>query len=119
MKSIKMEVNYHNIMEEIQGKWICTKAFNKIKEELLSLQFSLLISENLISRTGGGGDQYWPNISNFELVGSNKDGYFYREDGCFMQVKSISNQELVIELHQKDSDGELNTVAFTFEKIME
>jgi hypothetical protein len=118
MKSIKMEVNYQNIKEEIQGNWICTKAFNQIHLEPLNVEFSLLISKNIISRTGGGG-QYWPNISNFELVGSNKDGYFYREDGCFMQVKSISNNELVIELYLKDSEGQLNTVIFTFEKDLD
>lgn len=114
MNSINKDINYQNILEEIQGKWNCTKAFNKMQQELLNLKFELLFSENLISRTGQEGADYWPNISNFELVGSNKDGYFYREDGCFMEIKSLSNNDLVIELHQKDAEGQLTTVVFTF-----
>ncbi|WP_340153586.1 hypothetical protein [uncultured Marivirga sp.] len=115
MRSIKMEVNYQNIQEEIQGNWLCTKSFDQTEKKSIDLDFSLLIAKNIISRTGAGA-RYWPNIASFELVGSNKDGYFYREDGCFMQVKTIANNEMVIELFLKDSRGQLNTVIFTFEK---
>jgi hypothetical protein len=113
-----MEVNNPNLLEGIQGKWKCSSAKNQITEELLNIDFSLLISENLISRIGLG-DQYWPNICNFELVGSLKDGYFYREDGCFMQVKSLSDQQLVIELSHRSSEGQLDTFIFDFSKVFE
>jgi len=113
-----MEVYNQNLLEDIQAKWKCTKAVNLITEQELSTGFSLLISENLISRIGEG-DQYWPSICNFELVGSIKDGYFYREDGCFMQVNSLSSEELVIELSHKNSEGQLNTYTFYFKKEME
>lgn len=112
-----MEV-YQNLLEGIQGKWNCTSAVNQMSVEFLNLEFSLLISENLISRTGNAED-FWPGICNFELVGSIKDGYFYREDGCFMQVKSLSNDQLVIELSQKNPEGQLNTYIFNFEKVIE
>lgn len=110
-----MEVNYQNLKQDIQGKWNCTKALNQINEELLSLDFALLISENVISMTGDG-QQYWPKISTFELVGSIKDGYFYRQDGCFMQVKYLTEQELVIELFHKNEEGAHNTMIFYFDK---
>lgn len=113
-----MEVNNLNLLEDIQGKWNCTKASNQITEELLDIDFSLLISENLISRMGDV-NQYWPSICNFELVGSIKDGYFFREDGCFMQVKSVSGEQLVIELSHKNYEGILNTIIFEFGKELE
>jgi len=117
MNEIKMEV-YQNLLEGIQGRWKCTSAVNQITVEFLNLDFSLLISENLISRSGEG-EQFWPSICDFELVGSIKDGYFYREDGCFMQVKSISQDQLAIELSHKNSEGQLNTYLFNFEKELD
>ncbi|WMN12330.1 hypothetical protein QYS49_33255 [Marivirga salinae] len=111
-------MNNHNLLEVIQGKWKCFKASNQITEKPLNADFSLLISENLISRMGEG-NEFWPRICNFELVGSIKDGYFYREDGCFMQVKPSSNEGLVIELSHKNSLGKLNTYIFQFEKELE
>jgi len=113
-----MEVNNRDLLESIQGKWKCSKANNLITENSLDTGFSLLISENLISRMGEG-DQLWPSICNFELVGSIKDGYFYREDGCFMQVKSLSDEQLVIELSHKNHEGKLNTYLFNFEKELD
>lgn len=112
-----MEV-YHNLLEVIQGKWNCIKAVNQQSNENLNIEFSLLISENLISRSGQG-DEFWPSICNFELVGSIKDGYFYREDGCFMQVKSITEDGMVIELSRRNLQGELNINLFSFEKIQD
>ncbi|ADR22401.1 hypothetical protein MATR_37530 [Marivirga tractuosa] len=112
-----MEV-YQNLLEGIQGKWNCTKAINQYSDQSLNIEFSLLISENLISRSGQG-DQYWPSISNFELVGSIKDGYFYREDGCFLQVKSLTENQMVIELSHKSSEGQLIINNFTFTRDRE
>lgn len=112
-----MEV-YQNLLQEIQGNWVCKSASNQTLEEILQLEFSLLISENIISTNGNGG-QYWPSICNFELVGSVKDGYFYREDGCFMQVKSLADTTLVIELSLKNEEGQLNTYLFSFSKMLE
>lgn len=112
-----MEV-YQNLLKGIQGKWNCTKAINQINEQTLNLEFYLLISENLISRAGDG-DQFWPSICNFEPVGSIKDGYFYREDGCFMQVKSLTDDELEIELSKKNALGQVNTYIFNFNKVIE
>lgn len=112
-----MEV-YHNLLEGIQGKWNCIKAINQQSEQNLNIEFSLLISENLISRSGQG-DEYWPSICNFELVGSIKDGYFYREDGCFMQVKSLTEDRMVIELAHRNPQGELNINIFSFEKVLD
>ncbi|WP_375579815.1 hypothetical protein ABWH96_01670 [Marivirga tractuosa] len=113
-----MEVNNPNLLEYIHGKWKCKNATNQITNELLKLDFSLLISENLISRIGEG-NQYWPNICNFELVGSIRDRYFYREDGCFMQIKSLTDEELVIELSHKSLEGQLNTFIFHFDKELD
>jgi hypothetical protein len=109
-----MEANL-NLLVGIQGKWNCTKAINKLKKQPLNLDFYLLISENLISMVGEGG-QFWPSICNFEPVGSIKDGYFYREDGCFMQVKSLSEEQLVIELSKKNVSGQLHSYIFDFIK---
>jgi len=113
-----MEVNYQNLMEDIQGKWACVHTMDQITEEQFSYDFTLLISNNIISRNGGA-EQYWPSICNFELVGSIKDGYFYREDGCFMQIKSVSHEQLVIELSHKTEEGALKTFIFHFEKELE
>ncbi|MGM0579938.1 MAG: hypothetical protein ACQETL_04625 [Bacteroidota bacterium] len=110
-----MEVKNQNLLEAIQGKWHCRVVTNKITDEKTSLEFSLLISENLISRSGDG-EQFWPAICNFELVGPIKDGYFYREDGCFIQVKSVTDEQLVIELSNKNKEGELYINVFYFEK---
>jgi len=109
---------YQNLLEEMQGNWICTKAINQKSEQPLNLEFSLLISENIISRNGDG-SQYWPNICNFELVGSIKDGYFYREDGCFMQIKTITDKELKIELSVRSEQEAINSFVFSFQKELE
>lgn len=113
-----MEIKKQNLLEDIQGKWKCSKAINQKTENVVDTDFSLLISENLISRMGVK-NQFWPSICNFELVGSIKDAYFYREDGCFMQVKSLSDEQLIIELSHKNSGGELNTYNFEFDKEFE
>jgi hypothetical protein len=113
-----MEVNYQSLLEDMQGNWTCIKGINQITAESIDLEFSLLISENLISRTGHD-NQYWPSICGFELVGSIKDSYFYREDGCFMQVKHLTQEELVIELSNKNVDGKVNTFIFSFSKILD
>ena len=111
-----MEINYQSLLEDIQGNWTCINTMNQITEENIPLEFSILISENIISRRGRE-NEYWPQISGFELVGSIKDRYFYREDGCFMQVKSLTEQQLEIELSYKNKEGKLNTFIFTFSKV--
>jgi hypothetical protein len=109
-----MEV-YQNLLEGIQGQWNCTKAINQSADQILEGEFSLLISENLISRSGES-DQFWPKICSFELVGSIKDGYFYREDGCFIQVRSLTDQKMVIEVSKRDVEGQLDISIFNFIK---
>lgn len=112
-----MEVD-QNLLEDIQGKWRCTKTLDQLSRQIEDLDFALLISENLISRMGGG-EEFWPGICNFELVGSIKDGYFFREDGCFMQVKEVSEEKLEIELSHKNLEGALKSYVFHFEKDTE
>ncbi|WKK82971.2 hypothetical protein [Marivirga arenosa] len=113
-----MEINSKNILEELQGNWNCTEINDSSKQESINYSFSLLISENLIS-CNGDKNEYWPSICNFESVGSLKDGYFYREDGSFLQIKSLIDNKLQIELSFKNENGDINPVLFQFKKELE
>ena len=113
-----MKIHYQNHLETIQGTWKCTSATNQLTEESIDSDFSLLISENLISRIGNN-NQYWPSICSFDAVGTFRDTYYYREDGCFMQIKSLTDKNLLIELSYKKEDGQLNVFIFKFDKEAE
>ncbi|HET8861593.1 hypothetical protein [Marivirga sp.] len=111
-----MQIKSQNLINDIKGMWVCIDSKNHANEEHLGLEFSLLISENLMSRIGSE-NKFWPRICNFESVGSSQDGYFYREDGTFIQVKSVDNDFLKLELSAKDENGKLQMTTFIFEKF--
>ena len=110
-----MLVQNNNILELLQGKWLCIACENKTLSQNVLVDIELLISENLISCLSKNAEN-WPPISKFDPIGSVKAGYFYREDGCFLQVKSISKDSLCLQLSKKDDQGDLLTIVYDFER---
>ncbi len=89
-----------NMTAKIIGKWKCIDC-RLDNEELTNLQsFTLIFSENSIICMPKG-NELWPDKSEYEPIGSKDGGYYFREDGCFFQVKNLKQNSVDIELNLK------------------
>jgi hypothetical protein len=101
-----------SMIAKIVGKWKCS-GYEKENEVLSNTEtFKLHFTENIVSCSPEGND-LWPGTCEYEPIGSNDGGYYFREDGCFFQVKNLSHESATIELNLKITE-ENNIVKYLF-----
>ncbi|MBK6265897.1 hypothetical protein JKA74_12715 [Marivirga sp. S37H4] len=104
-----------NLTEKLKGKWKC-KGYDENDSKITDFEvFHLVFSENMVSCLPRE-NSFWPRMCIYEAIGTKNGGYFFREDGCFFQVKNVSEYFLHIELNLKiNEDGRINKYLFYFE----
>ncbi len=111
-----MFTQIHNMTVKLTGKWKCIGC--KLGDEEIAdlASFTLFFSENTVSCLPKG-NLAWPHLSEFEPIGSKDGGYYFREDGCFFQVKNLTQNSVDIELNLKvTEDNSITKYFFKMEK---
>lgn len=101
-----------NMTARIVGKWKCT-GYERENDFITNPEnFTLHFTEVAVSCLPKGND-LWPDKCDYEPIGSRDGGYYFREDGCFFQVKKLQQDSVLIELNLKITE-ENNIIKYLF-----
>lgn len=114
-----MFTQIQNMTAKIIGKWKCIDC-RLNDEEITNIEsFTLIFSKNSIQCLAKD-NELWPGKCGYEPIGSKDGGYYFREDGCFFQVKNLKESTVDIELNLKvTGDNSIVKYFFTMEKQRE
>ncbi len=108
-----------NMTAKIIGKWNCI-GYRLNNQEITDMEsFKLIFNEKTITCLDQN-NEFWPEKCEYESIGSKDGGYYFREDGCFFQVKNLKQNSVDIELNLKVTDEKsIVKYLFTMEKEKE
>ncbi|GAA5041687.1 hypothetical protein GCM10011506_43530 [Marivirga lumbricoides] len=98
------------------GKWKCSGYEENDKEIKDFNSFELTFKQATIICSPRG-NKLWPAKCQYESIGSINGGYYFREDGCFFQVKNMMENNITIELNLRiTEEGSINKYIFYLKK---
>lgn len=105
-----------DLVQHLMGTWKCN-GYEENDNEIKDFnQFELTFKQDTIICSPRG-NQLWPAKCEYESIGSVNGGYYFREDGCFFQVKNLKGNYVTIELNLKiTEEGTINKYIFYLEK---
>lgn len=103
---------------KIQAKWLL-KSYCKNGEFMNRFEhLHLDIEENTMVTTHSEDKMLWPKEATYEKVGVMSGNYFHRSDGKIFEVKYSSENELHIDVLEKDMQkDQVNSHLFHFFKF--
>lgn len=105
-----------DLLQHLMGTWKCN-SYEENKNEIKDFDpFELTFKQNTIVCSSKD-NNLWPAQCHYESIGSINGGYYFREDGCFFQVKKVSRNYITLELNLKiTKEGTINKYIFHLEK---
>lgn len=108
-----------NMTAKITGNWKCIGCRMNDEELTSTESFTLVFKEHSVHCLPKG-NELWPAHCDYESIGSKDGGYYFREDGCFFQVKNLKQDNVDIELNLKvTEDNTIIKYIFSMEKEKE
>lgn len=106
-------------MEKVlQHKWLL-ESYQKNGEYVNKFEhLHLDIEDDLMKTTHSEDKVIWPKEVAYEKLGARSGNYFYRSDGKIFEVKFSSEDELHIDILEKDmKKDQVNSHLFQFRKL--